>query len=70
MKAKILSVIDSKTIKVISTTYKKHKTYGKYVTVSKSFIVDTSGRNDIKIGKEIDIVSSRPISKRKKWVIK
>lgn len=69
MKAKILSIIDSKTIKAISTTYKKHKTYGKYVTVSKKFIVDTNGKN-VEVGKEVEIVSSKPISKRKKWIIK
>lgn len=69
MKAKVIGVIDNKTIKVVSTTYKKHKRYGKYITFSKNYIVDTNGKN-IEIGQEIEIASSRPISKRKKWIIK
>ena len=69
MKAKIVSIIDSKTIKVSSTTYKKHEKYGKYITISKKYLVDTDGKN-VEIGQEIEISSSRPISKRKKWKIK
>jgi len=69
MKAKIVSIIDSKTIKALTTTYKKHERYGKYLTISKKFIVDTNGKN-VEIGDEVEIISSRPISKRKKWTIK
>jgi small subunit ribosomal protein S17 len=69
MKAKIVSIIDSKTIKVSSTTYKKHEKYGKYITISKNYLVDTDGKS-VEIGQEIEISSSRPISKRKKWKIK
>jgi small subunit ribosomal protein S17 len=69
MKAKIVSIIDSKTIKVSSTTYKKHEKYGKYITISKNYLVDTDGKK-VEIGQEIEISSSRPISKRKKWKIK
>jgi small subunit ribosomal protein S17 len=69
MKAKIVSIIDSKTIKVSSTTYKKHEKYGKYITISKKYLVDTDGKS-VEIGQEIEISSSRPISKRKKWKIK
>ena len=69
MKAKIVSIIDSKTIKVSSTTYKKHEKYGKYITINKKYLVDTDGKS-VEIGQEIEISSSRPISKRKKWKIK
>jgi small subunit ribosomal protein S17 len=69
MKAKIISIIDSKTIKVSSTTYKKHEKYGKYITVSKNYLVDTDEKNVV-IGQEIEIISSRPISRKKKWKIK
>jgi small subunit ribosomal protein S17 len=69
MKAKIISIIDSKTIKVSSTTYKKHEKYGKYITVSKNYLVDTDEKNVV-IGQEIEIISSRPISRKKKWTIK
>jgi small subunit ribosomal protein S17 len=69
MKAKIVSIIDLKTVKVSSTTYKKHEKYGKYITISKNYLVDTDGKK-VEIGQEIEISSSRPISKRKKWKIK
>jgi small subunit ribosomal protein S17 len=69
MKAKIISIIDLKTIKVSSTNYKKHEKYGKYITVTKNYLVETEGKN-VAIGQEIEIISSRPISKNKKWKIK
>jgi small subunit ribosomal protein S17 len=69
MKAKIVSIIDLKTVKVSSTTYKKHEKYGKYITVSKNYLVDTDEKNVV-IGQEIEIISSRPISRKKKWKIK
>jgi small subunit ribosomal protein S17 len=69
MKAKIISIIDSKTIKVSSTTYKKHEKYGKYITASKNYLVETEGKN-LEVGQEIEIISSRPISRKKKWKIK
>jgi len=70
MKAKVIGIIDLKTIKVISNTYKKHERYGKFITVSKKFIVDTNGKESIEIGQEVVISNSKPISKKKKWIIK
>ena len=69
MKAKIIKIIDSKTVKAITTTYKMHSRYGKFVTISKSFVVDTNGKN-VLIGQDVEIVSSKPISKKKKWIIR
>jgi small subunit ribosomal protein S17 len=69
MKVKITNIIDSKTAKVLSTTYKKHEKYGKYITIHKKFIVDTNGMN-VEVGQDVEIKQSRPISKRKKWSIK
>lgn len=69
MKAKVINIIDKKTVKVVSTTYKKHERYGKYITVSKKYLVDTNNV-DVELGQEVEIINSRPISKRKKWKIK
>jgi len=69
MKAKVISIIDSKTIKVSSSTYKKHYKYGKYITVNKNYLVDTCGKN-VSIDQEVEISTSRPISKNKKWKLK
>ncbi|MFM7621255.1 MAG: 30S ribosomal protein S17 [Alphaproteobacteria bacterium] len=69
MKVKVLQIIDNKTFKAVSTSYKKHSKYGKYVTFNKKFLVD-SGESKVEVGQELEIVNSRPISKRKKWAIK
>ena len=66
MKVKVLNIIDDKTFKAISTVYKKH---GKYVTMHKKYLVDSTGKAAVKIGDEVEIVSSRPISKLKRWAL-
>ncbi|MBL6664656.1 MAG: mitochondrial small ribosomal subunit protein uS17m [Rickettsiales bacterium] len=69
MKVKIEKIIDEKTLKVVATSYKKHKLYGKYITTHKNYLVDYSGQK-VNVGDEVEIVSTRPISKRKKWALK
>ena len=68
MKVKVLNIIDDKTFKAISTVYKKHEKYGKYVTAHKKYLVDSAGKT-VKVGDEVEIVSSRPISKLKRWAL-
>jgi ribosomal protein S17 len=69
MKVKILNIIDEKTFKAVSTVFKKHSRYGKYLTVYKNYLVDSNGQK-LNIGDEVEIISSRPISKNKKWSLK
>ncbi|OFW81100.1 MAG: 30S ribosomal protein S17 [Alphaproteobacteria bacterium RIFCSPLOWO2_01_FULL_40_26] len=69
MKVKVLNIIDNKTFKALSTTYKKHPRYGKYVTIHKKYLVDSAGKK-VEVGQEVEIVSSRPLSKRKRWALK
>lgn len=69
MKVKVLNIIDSKTFKGVATIFKKHHRYGKYITVHKKYLVDSQGKS-VNVGDEVEIVSSRPISKRKKWALK
>jgi len=69
MKVKILNIIDEKTFKAISSSYKKHPRYGKYVTVHKKYLVDSQGQK-VNIGDEVEIVGSRPLSKTKRWALK
>ena len=68
MKVTVLNIIDEKTFKALSTTYKKHPRYGKYITVHKNYLVESLGK-EVSIGDEIEMKSSRPISKLKKWVL-
>ncbi len=69
MKVTVLNIIDEKTFKGLSTTSKKHPRYGKYITVHKKYLVDSQGKK-VTVGDEVEIVSSRPLSKRKRWALK
>ncbi|MDX2083305.1 MAG: uS17 family ribosomal protein [Rickettsiales bacterium] len=69
MRVKVLNIIDEKTFKGIATIFKKHPRYGKYITVHKKYLVDSQGQS-VNVGDEVEIVSSRPISKRKRYAIK
>lgn len=69
MKVTILNIIDEKTFKALSTTYKKHPRYGKYITVHKKYLVDSQGKT-VTVGDEVEIVESRPLSKSKRWALK
>lgn len=68
MKVKVLNIIDETTFKGIATIFKKHARYGKYITTHKKYLVDSQGKK-VTIGDEVEIISSRPISKRKKWAL-
>jgi len=69
MKVTVSNIIDQKTFKAVSTTYKKHPKYGKYSTEHKKYLVDSSG-STVEVGQEVEIVGSRPLSKRKRWALK
>ena len=70
MKVKIVNIIDSKTFKAEAKSYKPHKKYGKFITSHRNFMVHNPSSVDLKIGDEVVIEQSRPISKTKKWVLK
>lgn len=69
MKVKVLNIIDDKTFRGLSTVYKKHPRYGKYITVHKKYLVGLQGKT-VKVGDEVEIASCKPISKRKTWCLK
>jgi small subunit ribosomal protein S17 len=69
MKVTVLNIIDEKTFKALSTIYKKHPRYGKYITSHKKYLVDSQGKI-VTVGDEVEIVGSRPISKTKRWALK
>lgn len=45
----------------------RHQAYGKFITRSKKFMAHDEG-NEFKIGDQVEIVESRPLSTRKRWV--
>jgi small subunit ribosomal protein S17 len=68
MKVKVLNIIDDKTFKGVATSYKKHPKYKKYVTSYKKYLVHFEGKG-ITVGDEVVITETRPISKRKRWIL-
>ena len=68
MRVEVLSIIDNSTVKVISVIRKQHSKYKKFINVKKKYLVDSSNI-DVTIGDKVEIVTSRPISKRKRWKI-
>ena len=46
----------------------RHKAYGKFITRSKKFMAHDEG-NEFKIGDQVEIIESRPLSARKRWAV-
>ncbi|MCX7820931.1 MAG: 30S ribosomal protein S17 [Brevinematales bacterium] len=53
---------------VVVETVKKHPLYGKFLRRRKKYMVHDE-ENKSKVGDRVSFVETRPISKRKKWVI-
>ena len=45
----------------------RHKSYGKIITLSKKFMAHDES-NEFKAGDDVEIIESRPLSARKRWV--
>ena len=55
-----------KTIVVRVSRRIKHPLYGKYIVRSKKFMAHDA-HNTCKVGDEVRIIESRPLSRRKRW---
>lgn len=66
---KVVSATNDKTITVLVETYKTHPLYHKRVKSSKKYSVHDE-TNRAKVGDTVRIVSTRPISKTKKFYLK
>lgn len=58
-----------KTIVVRCETMVQHPLYKKYIRRRKKFMAHDS-HNSCKIGDKVQIIESRPLSKRKRWSLK
>lgn len=65
---KVVSDKMSQTAVVLVERLKKHPLYEKKFKVSKKFIVHNKD-NKYKTGDLVEIIESKPISKRKHWII-
>ena len=65
---KVVSASNNKTITIAVVTYKKHPLYKKNVKTTKKYAVHDE-ENKAKVGDIVKVVSSRPLSKTKKFVL-
>lgn len=56
------------TVTVAVTRYTKHPKYGKYMKLTKKYLVHNPG-NTAEVGSQVAIKETRPISKRKHFVL-
>jgi small subunit ribosomal protein S17 len=68
MQGRVVSDGADKTVTVDVERRLKHPLYGKVVTLSKRYLAHDE-RNEYKLGDLVEITSSRPISKRKRFVV-
>ena len=66
MKVVVSKVIDNRTFKAFFALSVMHSRYGKYIIKRNSYLVESFGR-EVSIGDEVEIVSFKPFSKRKRW---
>ena len=64
----VVSASNNKTITVAVVTYKKHPLYNKNVKTTKKYAVHDED-NKAKVGDIVKVVSSRPLSKTKHFVL-
>ena len=67
-KGQVIKAASSKTVVVLVTTYKNHPLYKKRYISSKKYLVHDP-QNKAKTNDRVIIKQSRPISKRKHWVL-
>ncbi len=68
LQVKVVSIAGDKTVVGLHTFLVKHPIYEKYVKKQKKYMIHDEN-NTAKIGDEIYIQETRPLSKRKSWVI-
>ena len=68
LQVKVVSIAGNKTVVGLHTFLVKHPIYEKYVKKQKKYMIHDEN-NTAKIGDEIYIQETRPLSKRKSWII-
>ena len=68
LQVKVISIAGDKTIVGLHTFLEKHPIYEKYVKKQKKYMIHDEN-NTAKIGDEIYIMETRPLSKRKSWIV-
>jgi len=64
----VVSTINDKTVKVSAERIKVHAFYSKRMKETKNYLAHDE-ENTLKIGDKVTIEETRPISKRKTWIV-
>ncbi|MDD2840576.1 MAG: 30S ribosomal protein S17 [Rickettsiales bacterium] len=68
LQVKVIGKAGDKTVVGLHTFLEKHPIYEKYVKKQKKYMIHDEN-NVVKVGDEIKIMESRPLSKRKSWIV-
>lgn len=68
LKVKVISKAGDKTVVGLHTFLEKHPIYEKYVKKHKKYMIHDEN-NTANVGDLIEIMESRPLSKKKSWII-
>lgn len=68
LKGKVVSDAMDKTVVVEVGRFVKHPKYKKFYTISKKYHAHDE-KNQFKIGDEVEIVETKPISKKKSFIV-
>ncbi|MDR1425771.1 MAG: 30S ribosomal protein S17 [Rickettsiales bacterium] len=68
IRVKIVRKAGDKTVVGETFNLRQHRKYKKYIRVVKRYLIHDEN-NSVSVGDEVFIKSSRPISKRKTWVL-
>lgn len=68
LQVKVISKAGDKTVVGLHTFLEKHPIYEKYVKKQKKYMIHDEN-NAVKVGDEIKIMESKPLSKNKSWVV-
>ena len=68
LQGRVVSNKMDKTVTVLVERTKMHRLYKKVIRVSDKYMAHDES-NALNIGDEVQIVESRPLSKRKRWVV-
>ena len=68
LRGTVVSTKMQDTITVAVERYVKHPKYKKYLRRTKKYLVHDKG-NTATVGEKVDIIESRPLSKRKRFVL-
>lgn len=68
LQVKVVNIAGDKTVVGLHTFLVKHPIYEKYVKKQKKYMIHDEN-NTAKIGDEIYIQETRPLSKRKSWIV-